>query len=496
MVVPVHVRHGDGRNTSGYPHIQVKGRPMASSAAQVPTGTGQGSLLARPDAQGTVDDVSTSKAISASFAPALAPEVVLLGEMPDTGFTDRMWLVQLDGRFIQLTELLYRVVEQCDSSRSLAHIAENVSATTEWQMNADDAEYLLVKKLIPTGIVLSPEATEDQARHPGTAPSLLRLGLRRGVISADAIEPVAKRLQWLFLPALLIPLVTIGLVAHAWLYLDRGVSGLLSNVLNTPGLLVLVFLMSIAPGFWHEFGHASALRYGGGRARSIGVGIYIMDPAFYTDVTDSYRLPRWARVRTGFGGIYFDFLLSTALMGAYFMTGQEVLLLLVVLSNINTAYQFFPLVRLDGYWILADLSGVPDFYSMMGGFVRSVVPIPAWKGAKLPPLRRWVKGVFAVYTLIGLPGMLIFLLLLIRRLPSLYERTWNALAGQAEAVPESWRQADWMLLAAQVSQILLLSVAMIGMAWFIFVMVRTYGTLLWKLGRHLFRRWRPATQLA
>jgi putative peptide zinc metalloprotease protein len=434
--------------------------------------------------------------ISARFAPALAPNVVLLGEMPDTGFTDTMWLVQVEGRFIQLTELLYLIADQCDGTRSLEEIAANISATTEWQMNADDAAYLVFRKLIPIGLVLAPEDSDVQARHPRTAPSLLRLGLRRGVMTADFIEPIARRLQWLFLPAVLIPLLTIGLVTHAWLYLDRGVDGLLSNVLNTPGLLLVVFLMSILPGFWHEFGHASALRYGGGRARSIGVGIYIMDPAFYTDVTDSYRLPRWARVRTGLGGVYFDLLVSTAFIGAYFATGQEVLLLLAILSNINSAYQFFPLIRLDGYWVLADLTGVPDFYSMMGAFIRSIVPIPAWKGAKLPPLRPWVKAIFAVYTFVGFPAMLLFLYMLIKRLPMLYERTWTAFAGQVQAMPETWQQADWVLLVARVSQILLMSVAMIGMGYFIFTMVRTYGTLLWKLGQHLVRRMRPAPQPA
>src|SRR5690606_38466227 len=105
--------------------------------------------------------------------------------------------------------LLYRIAEQCDGSRSLAQVAEAVSAATEWTMNADDAEYLLAKKLIPARIVRPPDTSDAMANMPGNAPSLLLLGLRRGVISANAIEPVAKRLQWLYLPAVLIPLITL-----------------------------------------------------------------------------------------------------------------------------------------------------------------------------------------------------------------------------------------------------------------------------------------------
>src|SRR5215217_5948394 len=44
--------------------------------------------------------------------PVLAPNVELVGELRGTGFEDRQWLVQRDGRFIQLTELFYRIAEQ------------------------------------------------------------------------------------------------------------------------------------------------------------------------------------------------------------------------------------------------------------------------------------------------------------------------------------------------------------------------------------------------
>ena len=43
---------------------------------------------------------------------------------------------------------------------------------------------------------------------------------------------------------------------------------------------------------FHEFGHAAGCRYGGARSGRIGVGIYLVWPSFFTNVTDSYRLSR------------------------------------------------------------------------------------------------------------------------------------------------------------------------------------------------------------
>src|SRR5207245_1559386 len=120
----------------------------------------------------------------------------------------------------------------------------------------------------------------------------------------------------------------------------------------------------IVAAIFHEFGHASALRYGGGRARGMGAGLYFVSPIFYTDVTDGYRLDRRARVRTDLGGIYFHAIIGLAVLALYLVLGREFLLLLVVLIDLTILDQFIPFVRLDGYWVLADLTGVPDFFTL------------------------------------------------------------------------------------------------------------------------------------
>ena len=58
--------------------------------------------------------------------------------MPGTGFKDRQWLIERDGRFIQVTELLYRVAEQANGTRTLEKIAEKVTESTDWMVDADD----------------------------------------------------------------------------------------------------------------------------------------------------------------------------------------------------------------------------------------------------------------------------------------------------------------------------------------------------------------------
>src|ERR671938_592861 len=90
--------------------------------------------------------------------PTLAPNVQLTGVMPDGGFKERQWLIQRDGRFIHVTELLYRVAEQADGRRTLEEIAAALTEATDWAVNADHVR-LLVRKLIPVGIIAAPAAS-------------------------------------------------------------------------------------------------------------------------------------------------------------------------------------------------------------------------------------------------------------------------------------------------------------------------------------------------
>jgi putative peptide zinc metalloprotease protein len=55
----------------------------------------------------------------------------------------------------------------------------------------------------------------------------------------------------------------------------------------------------------------------------MGAGIYLAFPAFYTDVTDAYRLSKGGRLRTDLGGVYFNALFMLATAPAFFATASS-----------------------------------------------------------------------------------------------------------------------------------------------------------------------------
>jgi putative peptide zinc metalloprotease protein len=411
--------------------------------------------------------------------PKLAPNVELSGAAQDGAFQESQWLVQRDGRFIQLTELLYRVLEGIDGERSLDDVADLVSAATGRGVSADNIRQLLANKLIPLGLVLHADGTIAASADTGRPRSALAVNMRMKMVGPRYIDPVTGVLQHLYAPPVLLVVLLIAAIAHGWLFFAHGVAAGFHDVLYSPGLLLAVLGVIVVSTAFHEFGHASALRYGGGKVRGMGAGMYLVYPAFYTDVTDNYRLGRWARVRTDLGGFYFNLIFGTVLIALYLATGQEFLLLVVVFIVLEIVHQTLPFVRLDGYWALADLTGMPDFFSQVGPFLRTILPLHFWKGRKLPPVKPWVKVVFGLYILVTIPLLAFLLLMMVRSFPRVLATGWDSLGQQWDSFETAQAAGNILGMASASAQALLLLLPTFGMIFIITKLFKGLFTRIW-----------------
>ncbi len=414
--------------------------------------------------------------------PALAPNIVLSGAMEESGFAEPQWMVQRDGQFIHLTELLYHVVEQVDGKRALDEIAGRLSEQIDRQVTADNVRQLIGGKLIPLGIVAGADgaAVNAGAAGEGVARSPLKINMKTKVLPRGLITPLTKVLKILFFPPILLAVLLVCFAAQAWLFFVHGIASSIHEALYKPWLTLVLLGIIVVGTAWHEFGHAAALEYGGGEVRGMGMGFYLVYPAFYTDVTDNYRLGRWARVRTDLGGFYFNLIFSLGLIGLYFLTGQSFLLLGVLLIDVDIIHQCLPFVRLDGYWTLADITGIPDFFSYMGPFLRSVLPIKRHEGdAALPALKRWVKVLFALYILITIPVLGVLLFLMLKNVPRILASAWDSFAKQGHTLAQAWSGGHYGGVPLAVLQMLLLALPVAGLGFTLFSLGRTAMRLLW-----------------
>ena len=170
----------------------------------------------------------------------------------------------------------------------------------------------------------------------------------------------------------------------------KGLASAAHDAFASPGMVLAVFAITTVSAGFHEFGHAAALRRGGGTPGAMGAGLYLIYPAFYTDVTDSYRLSRGARLRTDLGGLYFNAIMALAMFGLWAAVGWDGLLLVIATQILQMIRQLPPLVRFDGYHILADLTGVPDLFQRIKPTIVGLWPT-RWRQAESQALRPWAR---------------------------------------------------------------------------------------------------------
>ena len=124
---------------------------------------------------------------------------------------------------------------------------------------------------------------------------MLSLRLRGTLLPARGARAIARLLAPLFYPPLVVVALAAFVALDVVLIRQASLTDALGQVFATPVFLLGLLAILTAGGLIHETGHAAACHYGGARPGVIGVGVYLVFPAFFTNVTDSYRLGRAGR---------------------------------------------------------------------------------------------------------------------------------------------------------------------------------------------------------
>lgn len=407
------------------------------------------------------------------MAPRLAEGVELIGEYQGSGFQEPRYIVRRgDGQIIQLPRLLYLLAASVDGRRDLAQVADVLTTEFGKVVQAEQVGYLLDNRLRPAGIVPpDPQAVDpDTGRHGGTAKMtmksdpLMALKFRVGVVPERMVWRIAGLFTPMFWPPVILAMLA-GFLGLDVLIIAQGGLGLIVpsalTLVYQPVLTLLVLGLILASAAFHECGHVTACRYGGAKPGVMGFGLYLVWPALYSTVTDSYRLGRVGRLRTDLGGVYFNAVFITGMSVAYLDARAPWLLVAIVALHIETATQFLPMIRLDGYYILSDLVGVPDLFSWMGPVLTSVIPGRP-SHPRVRELKPWVRRAITLWVLIVAPYLLYWLVGFLILVPRVLPVVWHQFVWLSQAVSAAATSGHVAETVLGVVQIILLLLPWVG----------------------------------
>jgi putative peptide zinc metalloprotease protein len=158
----------------------------------------------------------------------------------------------------------------------------------------------------------------------------------------------------------------------------------------------------------HEFGHGLSCKAFGGECHEMGVLLMCLSPALYANVTDAWTLAdKWKRIIISFAGIYVELVIAAIATFVWwytpaYPTANNIALCIMVLCSVSTImFNANPLMRFDGYYILADWLEVPNLREKANRFLNNLFLSKAL-GIEVPPdayMAPWRKWLFAIYAI-------------------------------------------------------------------------------------------------
>lgn len=158
----------------------------------------------------------------------------------------------------------------------------------------------------------------------------------------------------------------------------------------------------------HEFGHGLTCKHFGGECHEMGVMILVLTPCLYCNVSDSWMLPnKWHRAWIGAAGMYVEVVIASFCTYIWWyssehsMINQLALSTMFVCSVSTVIFNGNPLLRYDGYYILADILEIPNLRQKASSILNRKL---GWLCLGLEPqedpfLPQRNQAVFAVYSI-------------------------------------------------------------------------------------------------
>lgn len=408
--------------------------------------------------------------------PAQARGVELLGAVAGSGYRRAPSLVRrADGQMLQLTPVLYAVLEAIDGRRDAADIAAHLRSTHQIEVDPSDVARLVDEKLRPLGVLRGVDGAEPEVAKSNP---LLALRWRYVVTDPARTRRLAQPFTRLFDRAVVAVVLLAFVLSTGWLLMVEGLAGATRDAVYRPGLLLAVIALTAVSAGFHELGHAAAALRGGAQPGAMGAGLYLVWPAFYTDVSDSYRLPRGDRLRVDLGGLYFNAVFSVAVVAVALATGLEALLVVVPLQLLQMLRQLVPLVRFDGYHVLADLTGVPDLFARIKPTLVGLLPW-SWGRPEARVLKPWARAVVTAWVLAVVPLLALSLVMLVVAAPRLLATVWDSVGRQAEAFGLMWSEARPVNALLALVSIVIVALPALGVVHLVTRLTTRTGRRLW-----------------
>ena len=269
----------------------------------------------------------------------------------------------------------YEILTSLRDDRSLNDVFESLKVRHIVDADQENDFYLFVIELQKRGLLSLPVTDAESLHQQFEQKRRLRsknllaklLFLKIPLGSPDRLLKTTYHWVRPLFSKAFFSLWVMGVFAAIWVVISRwdAFTSDLATLFAFQNVPAIILVMS-ALKLWHELGHGYACRHYGISVPNAGLLFMIGIPLAFVDATGSWSLSkRWQRQVINLAGIYFEMMIAVLAAFVWAFSEQPHIKSLahftILISSVTTiAFNFNPLMKYDGYYVVADLLGIPN----------------------------------------------------------------------------------------------------------------------------------------
>lgn len=280
-------------------------------------------------------------------------------------------------KFFRIKEFEYFITRNLDGDTSPEQIADRFGQRFNIPLPQDTLERF-IRRLESLGFLEGGASERELARlqyQKGTLPGRILFMKIKGFDPDRILNRLAKPTRFLFTPhflasSLLVILLAAVITLGSWADLGYSFTGIF-KIATIIKIWVAIFLVVVL----HEFAHALTCKHFGGEVHEMGFLLLYFQPCFYCNVSDAYLFrEKSKRLWVTFAGAYCQIFLWAVATVLWRITALDTglnsfLFVVVITSGVTVLFNFNPLIKLDGYYLLADYLEIPNLRKKAFGYL-------------------------------------------------------------------------------------------------------------------------------
>ena len=287
---------------------------------------------------------------------------------------DRVTFVIKDpvtGRFFQLREPEHFLVTQMDGWTTVEEAEARLAARFGIKLAPGTATAFFQKMqrlCLFEGLFAEAALSRRAGRAiPGSPPWRRMLQWRIAMFNPDRwLDRLERRTRWMFTAEFIILAVVFIGVALIVAGANRSTFFLGLREIVQAGSVLGILASLLVLAVFHEFAHAVALKHYGGTVREMGFLLLYFQPCVYSNLSDAYLLPgKRHKTTVMLAGLFIQMGVTAVAIFVWRVTeiGNLINRFAFLIAAVSLAIALFnlnPLIKLDGYYLLADWLDLPN----------------------------------------------------------------------------------------------------------------------------------------